>query len=160
MLTHQYKDTKGQVWTLNVNIGDYLNIKNKLGIDIAESFDNDNNWMAVIAAHENLSLLLSMIDILTAGERETRGMTLDQMYEGIDGDIVADATEAMIEAVVLFLPAHKRKALRLIVDSVKVGMEKAVEHQERAATEMLEKIPALVEKTLKEQDLKRSELSQ
>ncbi len=160
MLSHQYKDTKGQVWTLNVNIGDYLKLKNTLNIDIAESFDNDNNWMAMIAAHENLSLLLSMIDILTAGERDTRGLTLDQMYEGIDGDVVADATEAMIEAVVLFLPAHKRKALRLVVDSVKVGMEKAVEHQEKAAAEMLLAVPALVEKSLKEQDLKRKEPSE
>jgi hypothetical protein len=40
--------------------------------------------------------------------------------------LVADATTALIEAVVLFSPAHKQKALRLIVDSVNVGMERAL----------------------------------
>jgi hypothetical protein len=142
MLLHQYKDTKGQLWTLNINIGHYMAFKTKLGIDISESFDNDNNWMAKVAAHENLPLLLEMIDILTAGERDSRDLTLDQMYEGINGDVVADATEAMIEAVVLFLPAHKQKALRLIVDSVKVGMDRALIKMEKETQKLMDTLPA------------------
>ena len=148
MLSHQYKDTKGQIWTLCINIGHYMALKTKLGIDISESFDNDNNWMAKVAAHENLPLLLEMIDILTAGERESRELSLDQMYEGIDGNVVADATEAMIEAVVLFLPAHKQKALRLIVDSVKVGMDRAMIRIEKESHIVLKALPAQMDTQL------------
>jgi len=130
MTETQFKDTKGNIWTLDINIGQYLEVKNKFDIDLSEAFSNDNNWIAAIAAHENITVLLGIIDILTAKERESRDITLDQMYEGIDGDVVEHATEAFIEAVVNFLPAHKRKAMRIIVDSVKVGMRKVIERVE------------------------------
>jgi hypothetical protein len=150
MLKHQFKDTKGQLWTLNVNIGHYMALKNQLGIDISESFDTESNWMAKLASYENLPLLLEVIDILTAGERSSREITLDQMYEGIDGDVVADATEALIEAVVLFLPAHKQKALRLIVDSVKVGMDRALIKMESEAQKAMKALPAQMDAKLEE----------
>ncbi len=140
----QFKDSKGLVWTININIGHYLALKSQLGIDISESFEAEGNWMTRLAAHENIEVLLGMIDILLETERKSRDLTLDQMYEGMDGNVIADATSALIEGIVLFLPAHRRKALRLIVDSVEVGMERAMVVMEKEAEMFKENlIPAI-----------------
>ena len=144
----QFKDSKGQIWTLNINIGHYLAMKSKLGIDISESFNSEDNWMTRLASHEGIEILLGMIDILLESERQSRDLTLDQMYEGMNGDVVAEATSALIEAIVLFLPAHKQKALRLIVDSVNVGMERAMLMVEKEETELREKMIPMIDESL------------
>ncbi len=144
----QFKDSKGEIWTLDINVGHYLKIKSKFGIDISESFSQENNWLAKLAAHENIEILLGVLDLLTSEEREERGLTLDQMYEGMNGDVIADSTQALVEATVLFLPAHKQKAMRIVVDSVKVGMERTVKHIEEKAVEVLEKVEEEVDKAI------------
>ncbi len=144
----QFKDSKGLVWTININIGHYLAMKSKLGIDITESFESEGSWMSKLASHENIELLLGMIDILLESERQSRDLTLDQMYEGMNGDVIADATTALIEAVVLFSPAHKQKALRLIVDSVNVGMERAMLLMEKEEKEIREKMVPMIDAEL------------
>ena len=65
----QFKDSKGQIWNININIGHYLALKSKLGIDITESFDSEGSWMSKLATHDNIELLLGMIDILLESER-------------------------------------------------------------------------------------------
>ena len=144
----QFKDSKGQIWNININIGHYLALKAKLGIDISESFDSQENWMTRLAAHENIEVLLNMIDILLESERLSRELSLDQMYEGMNGEVVADATTALIEAIVLFSPAHKQKALRLIVDSVNVGMERAMLLVEKEEKEIREKMIPMIDAEL------------
>jgi hypothetical protein len=145
----QFKDSKGLIWTININIGHYLAMKSKLGIDISESFNSEENWMSRLASHEGIEILLGMIDILLESERQSRDMTLDQMYEGMNGDVVAEATSALIEAIVLFSPAHKQKALRLIVDSVNVGMERAVMMVEKEEKELREKMIPMIDESLR-----------
>ena len=144
----QFKDSKGQIWNVNINIGHYLALKSKLGIDISESFQSADNWMTRLASHDSIETLLGMIDILLESERKSRDLTLDQMYEGMNGDVIADATNALIEAIVLFSPAHKQKALRLIVDSVTVGMERAMVMVEKEETEIREKMIPMIDAEL------------
>lgn len=144
----QFKDSKGQIWNININIGHYLALKSKLGIDITESFDSEGSWMSKLATHDNIELLLGMIDILLESERLSRDLTLDQMYEGMNGDVIADATNALIEGIVLFSPAHKQKALRLIVDSATVGMERAIVLMEKEEIELREKMIPMIDAEL------------
>ena len=144
----QFKDSKGQIWNININIGHYLALKSKLGIDISESFESDDNWMSRLAAHNSIDTLLGMIDILLESERLSRDLTLDQMYEGMNGEVIADATNALIEGIVLFSPAHKQKALRLIVDSVTVGMERAMILVEKEEKELREKMVPMIDAEL------------
>jgi len=144
----QFKDSLGKVWSININIGHYLAMKSKLGIDITQSFNSEDNWMTKLASHDNIEILLSMIDIITEGDRISRDLTLDQMYEGMNGDVIADATTALIEGIVLFSPAHKQKALRLIVDSVEVGMERAMLMVEKEEKELRAKMIPMIDEEL------------
>ena len=144
----QFKDSLGKVWSININIGHYLAMKSKLGIDITQSFNSEDNWMTKLASHDNIEILLSMIDIITEGDRISRDLTLDQMYEGMNGDVIADATTALIEGIVLFSPAHKQKALRLIVDSVEVGMERAMLMVEKEEKDLRAKMIPMIDEEL------------
>lgn len=146
----QFEDSKGNVWTLDINVGHYLAIKSKFNIDISESFSETNNWLAKLAAHENIEILLGIIDLLTKEERESRDITLDQMYEGMNGDVIAKATNALVEATVLFLPAHKQKAMRIIVDSVTMGMERTIQHVEKNEKKLLDQMMKEVDKKIEE----------
>ena len=66
----------------------------------------------------------------------------------MSGDIIAAATSSLIEATVLFLPAHKQKAMRIVVDSVKVGMERTVQKVEERAETILEQVKIEVDKSM------------
>ncbi len=137
MQATQFKCNQGHVWTLDINIGHYLKFKTLFDIDLAETFSQENSWLAKLAAHENIEILLGMLDSLTEVERDKRAMSLDDMYLGLNGDVIAAATDSLVEAVVVFLPAHKQKALRIIVDSVRVGMARTVKHVEEQGKELM-----------------------
>jgi hypothetical protein len=51
----QFKDSKGQIWNININIGHYLAMKSKLGIDITESFESEGSWMSRVGLHMRIS---------------------------------------------------------------------------------------------------------
>jgi len=141
-----FKDNMGRDWHLDINIGHYLKIKSKLDIDLSETFSSENNWMARLAAHESIEDLLQILEIILEKELASK----DDFYEAVDGEVVAAATEAMLEAVVLFLPAHKQKAMRIILDSVKVGMDKAVDKMDVEEDKIREKMTAEIEKAINE----------
>ena len=144
----QFKDTEGRVWTLDINIGHYLKFKSSLSIDISDSFSAENNWIAHIAAHENLETLLQMLEILIAKDLESNNLTVEDFYGAVDGNVVAEATDALLEAVVLFLPAHKQRAMRIIVDSVRVGIAKAEKRLEEETEQMMAKASELMDENL------------
>lgn len=143
-----FRDNKGRDWNLDINIGHYLKIKSKLDIDLSETFSSENNWMARIAAHENIEDLLHILEIILEKELASKDLKLDDFYEAVDGEVIASATEALLEAVVLFLPAHKQKAMRIILDSVKVGMNKAVEKLNVEEDMVREKMVSEIEKAI------------
>lgn len=144
----QFADTEDRVWTLDINIGHYLKFKSKLDIDISDSFSTENNWIAYIAAHENLESLLQMLEILIAKDLKSKGLTVEDFYGAVDGTVVVAATDALLEAVVLFLPAHKQRAMRIIVDSVRVGLSKAEKKLEEKTEEMMAQVEQQMEENL------------
>jgi len=150
MTLTSFKDKNGVDWHLDINIGHYLEFKSKYNIDLSDAFSQENNWIATVAAHENLDILLQMIETLVRGQLSEKGMTIDNFYEGINGEVVSDATDAFLEAVVLFLPAHKQKAMRIILDSVKVGMEKTVRKIEDSESKIQDNMMKQIDKMIDE----------
>ena len=90
-----------------------------------------------------------MLEILISKDLEAKGLTIEDFYGAVDGNVVADATDALLEAVVLFLPAHKQRAMRIIVDSVKVGIAKAEKKLEEETEQMMAKASKLMDENLK-----------
>ncbi len=133
MLKHQFKDTEDRLWTLSITVREYMAIKKEHGVDIGDIFNPKSNWIQELIAQENMELFLGILGSLTDVEREKQGLSMEDFYGGLGGDVCAAAATAMIEAIVNFTPAHKRGALKKIVDSTSQVLDTL---QEKVITEM------------------------
>ena len=141
----QFKDTSGKLWTLSISIKNYIDIKQKFGIDISDVFSKDNNWLAQLAAQDDLMNLIGILLEVTESARKEQNISDDEFFALFDGDTLEAATSAFIEAVVLFLPAHKQIAMRTVVEAVEVGLQKTQETLDASKTRMIEKVSETME---------------
>ncbi len=141
----QFKDTSGKLWTLSISIKNYIDIKQKFGIDISDVFSKDNNWLAQLAAQDDLMNLIGILLEVTESARKEQNISDDDFFALFDGDTLEAATSAFIEAVVLFLPAHKQIAMRTVVEAVEVGLQKTQETLDASKTRMIEKVSETME---------------
>jgi hypothetical protein len=141
----QFKDTSGKLWTLSISIKNYIDIKQKFGIDISDVFSKDNNWLAQLAAQDDLMNLIGILLEVTESTRKEQNISDDDFFALFDGDTLEAATSAFIEAVVLFLPAHKQTAMRTVIEAVEVGLQKTQETLDASKTRMIEKVSETME---------------
>ena len=141
----QFKDTSGKLWTLSISIKNYIDIKQKFGIDISDVFSKDNNWLAQLAAQDDLMNLIGILLEVTESTRKEQNISEDDFFALFDGDTLEAATSAFIEAVVLFLPAHKQTAMRTVIEAVEVGLQKTQETLDASKTRMIEKVSETME---------------
>ncbi len=141
----QFKDTSGRLWTLSISIKNYIDIKQKFGIDISDVFSKDNNWLAQLAAQDDLMNLIGILLEVTESTRKEQNISGDDFFALFDGDTLEAATSAFIEAVVLFLPAHKQTAMRTVIEAVEVGLQKTQETLDASKTRMIEKVSETME---------------
>ena len=145
----QFKDTSGKLWTLSISIKNYIDIKQKFGIDISDVFSKDNNWLAQLAAQDDLMNLIGILLEVTSATRKEENISDDDFYALFDGDTLEAATAAFIEAVVLFLPAHKQTAMRTVIEAVEVGMQKTQETLTASKSRMIEKVSQTMDEEAK-----------
>jgi len=141
----QFKDTSGKLWTLSISIKNYIDIKQKFGIDISDVFSKDNNWLAQLAAQDDLMNLIGILLEVTESTRKEQNISDDDFFALFDGDTLEAATSAFIEAVVLFLPAHKQTAMRTVIEAVEVGLQKTQETLDASKTRMIERVSETME---------------
>ena len=145
----QFKDAEGDIWTLSINIKSYLTIKQKFGIDISDVFSTSNNWLAQLAAQDDLMQLLGILVEITSVTREKKGLSEDDFYARLDGESIEAATDAFIQAVVLFLPAHKRTAMETVLEAVEMGMKKTEETLKASKATLVEKVSKAMDEEAK-----------
>jgi len=145
----QFKDTSGKLWTLSISIKNYIDIKQKFGIDISDVFSKDNNWLAQLAAQDDLMNLIGILLEVTSATRKEENISDDEFYSRFDGDTLEAATTAFIEAVVLFLPAHKQTAMRTVIEAVEVGIQKTQETLTASKSRMIEKVSQTMDEEAK-----------
>lgn len=141
----QFKDNTDSIWTLKITIRDFIQIKQEFGIDVSDVFSKDNNWLAQLAAQDNLMDLIGILLLLTKADREAKGLSEDDFLALFGGDTLEAATTAFIEAVVLFLPAHKQTAMRTVLNAVGMGLKKTTETLEKSSQRIVEKVEATME---------------
>ncbi len=137
---HQFKDLTGEVWTISIDVGLYLELSSKHGINLSEVFSQDSSWLQDLAGQENALKLIEVLTLCTDRERESRGLSLEDFHARLDGDVLGHMARCFAEAAVVFLPAHKREAMRMIIKAVYTGMESAGAKVAKKAEEEMPKI--------------------
>lgn len=72
-------------------------------------FSKDNNWLAQLAAQDDLMNLIGILLEVTESTRKEQNISDDDFFALFDGDTLEAATSAFIEAVVLFYRLTNRQ---------------------------------------------------
>lgn len=130
----KFVDRKGRVWVVDLDNTALRRVKTITGVSLMDALDGE-----LVAKLASDPLLLG--DVLYAvckPQADKEDVTDEQFGEGLAGDSIAEATNALIEAIVAYLPEQKRRL-----------MKKAAEKQRQIETRGL----AAVEKHLDDPNL-------
>ena len=147
-----FVDSKGRHWSLVITVLEYQKMKQELNVDIGNIF-NDDSWLQRLVAMEDVTFFLSLIGILTDKEREKDGISMEDFYEGFDGDAMQSSAEALVEAIINFSHPSRREALRNLVDATNEGLNElgrvVAAETLRNKEEMMEKLEETIQKEMK-----------
>jgi len=104
-----FKDEKGREWGLHIDVGTIARILNEFAIDLSK----------VLASREAIDELagdvVKLVDVLwglVKPQAEAKQVTPACFAEGLLGDAIERAGDALIEAIIDFFPSRRRELLR------------------------------------------------
>ncbi len=109
-----FVDPLARRWTLKINTGMKVSIKETTGVDLSRV--PSKGLKALGALLDDDEKLMQAIWIIVEDQAKADGITPEDFVSCFDGDTYELATNALKEAVVLFSQAHSRDNLRAAVD--------------------------------------------
>lgn len=116
---HTFQDKNGRNWTLTVNIGAMKRVRALCGIDLfnlIELEDGKNPKADVLNRLASDPILL--VDVLFAvcqTEADARGIGGEEFGSAMTGDTIEAATNALLDEIVDFFPAAKRRTFQKLL---------------------------------------------
>ena len=135
----RFRDTAGRDWTFVCNVFTLARCKKETGVDLAKSIESGADILKDVA--DDVAVFFDVISSLLQDEMKARGVGARELGEGInDEDVVIEATQALVRAVIDFFPKSRSKTLRTAFDRLwNVTREKA----DLEASRAIEKIEAM-----------------
>jgi len=120
--SRRFTDSNGNVWDLTINVACLQRCKNLANIDLAAKVETD----LFDDLADNPILLCDTLAAIVRPQMESRGMDDTAFAECLGGDVIDDAAQALIEALVYFFRnrhggivakiSTKRKALNAMTE--------------------------------------------
>jgi len=98
-----FNDAAGRTWTVTLNLGTALAVKDKLGIDLLQPEAGDPPLLTRLGTDE--ILLGEVLCALLEGQFETHQVTAEDVRAGFDGATLLAAQKAFYEELVGFSTA-------------------------------------------------------
>ena len=139
-----FKDMKGQEWSMNITIADFMALKDHELCDLEKLFD-DRDFLGGLLDGSDMVKFLGVLHELCQHQYEQYGIDdCNDFFRLLDGDAMEAATEAFIQAAIAFSPAHRRETLTESYTTLKMGLEKSGEtaamelknHRKKLLTDM------------------------
>lgn len=145
MQPHQFLDSEGDQWSVSVNIRLYKRFQDEYGIDLLDM--SEEGFFVRVAERSNIiNLCLILYDCCEKQVRD-RDMSDEEFFERLTGDVLDSAANALLEAVVNFMPGHQRAVVRQQMEKLQAGKQKMEElviarmkDQELMSDEKMEKL--------------------
>ena len=138
----KFVDRKSNVWVVEIDTSTIKRVKTLTGVNLLECVDGD--------LIERLSSdVLLLVDVLYAAvqpQAEKQNISDEQFGEGLAGDVISDATSALLEALVAFFPEPRRRLLKTAAAKYAAVQTKAMEmvqaklESPELETQLLEKL--------------------
>jgi hypothetical protein len=103
---HTFKDNANRDWTLSLNIGTAMMVKDRLGVDILQPEAGDPPLLTRLGTDE--MLLAQVIAILLESQFELHKVNEAQIYQCFDGPTFARAHEAFYKELIDFFQSRGR----------------------------------------------------
>lgn len=130
---NKFKDAAGRQWLLSANFGVYAKVRAVAGVNLADIGTESRKSLEQLSDPFTLgSVIWTMIEDQAA----TAGVSVDQFNAAVDGTVLYEAYNALIDEMIFFCHPSQRKVLGLVVERLRAA--------EAQATETLDKRAALV----------------
>lgn len=111
-----FTDLTGRTWVLKLTVGTLMRVKTECGVDLLKLIEPESPVFDQLRDVYTLTgVLWVVLDQAAKGE-----LTIDQFAEALAGDVLGDAVEALLGALVNFFPdARRRQVLRSYWETTK-----------------------------------------
>lgn len=126
---HTFTDTSKRVWEVSVNVGTIKRVHAVLGVDLLDVVaikDGDNSGGLLKKLIDDPVLLCNILYVLVKEQADKQSVTDEEFGRGMAGDVIAEATTALMRELVNFFHGAKRVLLE--------GIWKRVEEVQTKAT--------------------------
>jgi len=111
---HSFTDNEGREWHLEVTINDVRRLRRDVGVDLVEVVTGD----LAERLRNDVVLLCDVIYALCADQAEKAGVSDEGFGRALAGDVIDDATRALLEELADFFPGRRGKALRAMIERI------------------------------------------
>jgi hypothetical protein len=111
---HQFIDSKGRPWHLEINCDTVEEVKADCGVNLLDLADPDSNLLKELNIFP--PLLAKLLFSALADQAKVKEVDAREFRRSMSGDAMTEATDALFAEIVLFCPKHRRSLLQAVLD--------------------------------------------
>jgi len=109
-----FTDQFNRSWSIRVTLNTVATVNEKCGVKLTELFENKSELLKSLL--NDLEKFAGVIWTICETQAAAVGVTKEQFYDGLLGDSIEKAIDALLETVIDFFPdARRRDLLRAMV---------------------------------------------
>ena len=119
-----FRDNKGRQWTCRVDYAALRRVRDTLGINLADTAVNDKGENVILTRIASDPVLLVDVLFLVCCFRDGAStVTDDDFAESIVGDVIDDASLALLTGIAEFFPTSRRLPMLKAVEMTRAAMK-------------------------------------
>ena len=145
---NQFQDAKKRKWVVRLTVSSLRATRDLLAIDLNDALDPSKGVIDSLA--NDPLLMMDVIYLCCKKQMDERDIDADEFSDAIEGDVIAEASQALINAIIDFFPSSKTDIIReslAIKDKMVARMKKKAMKSLSNVTE--EQMEAAVQQLLK-----------
>lgn len=111
-----FRDRLGRDWKLSVTVGTIKRVRDLCGVNLYQIIEIGKTGELDMSLIDRLSgdpvLLVDVLYAVCKPDADARGVSDESFAEGIIGDAIEDAVNALLDEITDFFPEAKRRALQ------------------------------------------------
>ena len=119
----KFVDRKSNVWVVDIDSTTLRRVKAIAGVNLLEFVEGD---LVERLSHDFL-LLGDILYAVCKPQADQQGISDEEFGQGLAGDVISDATAALLEGLVAFFPEPRRRLLQTAAAKYRRVQTKAIE---------------------------------
>lgn len=120
----KFTDAEGRDWSLCLSIADVKRVRTELEIDLLD-VAGGRLYAQLL---EDPVLIVDVLHVLLSEQCEKEGVDAVGFARGLRGDVLDQATQALMEGLIDFFPRRRRDVLRAAKEATDRWMERTAQH--------------------------------